>query len=184
VIQIFIDKDHAPGVEDCRIMKKTYTIVGLTILAFGVGVFVLKPFSKPQVAGEQVQTASPKVTTSESYFDWGDIKINGGVAEKEFEIKNEGEGVLNLSSVVTSCACTTAQLIKDGEASPLFGMHTKSSYIMEVASGESAKLKVVFDPTFHGPSGVGPISRQVFVNTNDPEKSKLTFYVKTVVVRE
>lgn len=134
---------------------------------------------------ENQQKMNDKVlaVSDDKYFDWGEININDGVVEKEFEIKNDGEETLTLSNVVTSCMCTTAILIKGDEESPEFGMHTKSRYEMGVASGETAKLKVTFDPAFHGPSGVGPITRQVTVETNDPSNPKLS-YTLTAMVRK
>lgn len=77
--------------------------------------------------------------------------------------------------------CTTAQLIIGDTKSPEFGMHSKSAYVMEVPGGETAELKVVFDPAFHGPNGVGPINRQITVETNDPSSPVLNFMLTAMV---
>lgn len=122
-----------------------------------------------------------KAAVKETSYDWGKIGLNGGNVEKVFEIKSEGTQPLKLSNISTSCMCTTAQLILGDETSPLFGMHPNSSYILEVPPKKSAKLKVVFDPAFHGPSGVGVISRQVTVSTNDPKNPELNFMSTAMV---
>lgn len=120
-----------------------------------------------------------KVSLSETAWEWGEIGIKDGKVEKEFEIKNTGSDTLKLYNIATSCMCTTAQFMDDD--SHIFGMHTKSGYVKEVKLGESTKIKVVFDPLFHGPDGVGPISRQVTMMTNDPEQNNLSFMLTATV---
>jgi hypothetical protein len=104
--------------------------------------------------------------------------MKDGIVTKEFEIKNTGNQTLKLFNVSTSCMCTTAKF----EGSPeIFGMHTKSNSVKEVAPHQSTKLQVIFDPAFHGPSGIGPITRQVSVQTNDPDHTELDFTLTAMV---
>lgn len=124
-----------------------------------------------------------KAQVMESTYDWGEISIDGGKVEKVFDIKSEGAGTLRLHNVSTSCMCTTAQLLLGNKKSPEFGMHTKSSYKLEVPPGETAQLKVVFDPAFHGPSGIGPVTRQIEVQTNGANQQKLSFVLTAMVRR-
>lgn len=124
-----------------------------------------------------------KVEVADTYFDWGKIGLNKGNVEKTFEIKSSGKESLTLSNLSTSCMCTTAQLIFEGKTSPVFGMHNQSEYSLEVPPRKSAKLKVVFDPAFHGPSGIGPINRQVTVKTNDSDSPELNFMLTAMVER-
>ena len=49
----------------------------------------------------------------------------------------------------------------------------------ELPAGQEAQIEVVFDPAAHGPAGVGPISRNVFVETTDGKK--LVFEIKAQV---
>ncbi|MDP3997375.1 MAG: DUF1573 domain-containing protein [Candidatus Andersenbacteria bacterium] len=147
------------------------------ILVGGGVVWAAKSKGSPEV---EVNVAA-KAEVTETEYDWGNISINGDKAEKTFTINNEGEAPLKLYDVQTSCMCTTAQVIAGGKASPEFGMHSQSSYMAEVAPGEAAQLKVVFDQAFHGPSGVGPVSREVIVSTNDPAHPKLSFSLAAVV---
>lgn len=153
-------------------------VIVVTLVIIGAGIFFASRIGAPA----QVQ-ANPdaRASVTDTTYDWGTIGINDGKVGKEFEISNSGTGPLKLSNIETSCMCTTAQLILGDTQSPAFGMHAKSGYIMEVPPGGTAKLKVVFDPLFHGPSGVGPISRQVTVTTNDPSSPVLSFMLSAVV---
>ena len=155
-------------------------IVGATILIIGGGAWLSSGSDKaPKMAGD----GDVVVRVEESTHDWGEIPIDGGKVEKNFDIKNDGSGTLELFNVSTSCMCTIAQLVMGDRKSPEFGMHGKSSYVLKVPGGETAQVKVVYDPAFHGPSGVGPIDRRVKVETNDPDKQELSFALTAVVKR-
>lgn len=163
-------------------MKQKSVLIILGIITFailGLGVWLL---SRP-VGVEVERSEHAKVEVGETDHDWGEIKINGGNAEKVFLIKNAGTGLLKLSGVSTSCMCTTAQVIIDGKESPFFAMHQKSSWVGEIPAGKEAELKIVFDPAFHGPSGVGQMTRQIVVETNDKNNPKLEFMLKGNVVK-
>lgn len=163
-------------------MKEQKILIGITVatlmIIVGGAVLTTKSGNDKKAA---VMNENVLAEADDKYFDWGEIKMDDGVVEKEFDIKNGGTETLTLSNVVTSCMCTTAFLEKGDEVSPEFGMHTKSRYQLNLESGESAKLRVVFDPAFHGPEGVGPITRQVTVETNDPNNLKLTYTLSAMV---
>ena len=123
-----------------------------------------------------------KIAILEKSFSWGDIPINGGKVRHTFTItNNDPKQPLNLFDVKTSCMCTTAYLEKNGQQSPLFGMHTKSSYQMTLQPHETDQLHVTFDPAYHGPQGLGPITRFVTVKTNAINQPELTFTVTATV---
>jgi hypothetical protein len=157
----------------------TAVVVATALLIFG-GVYLTS-----NMGGVSQIQANPeaKASVKETAHDWGEIGIDEGNVEKTFEIENMGSETLALSNVITSCMCTTAQLSFNGNESPLFGMHTKSAYVLELPPNETASLKVVFDPAYHGPSGLGPITRQVEVQTNDADRTKLNFSLTAYVVR-
>lgn len=163
-------------------MNEQKVIVGFiiaTLLILGGGVWILSKASSPQV----VASVEAKLVAEEKTFDWGQIPYSGGDATKTFTIKNNGNGVLKLFNIKTSCACTQAQVNIDGVNSPYFGMHTTSGWMGEVQPGKEAQLKVIFDPDFHGPSGVGPVERLVVAETNDVTSPKIEFSLKGVVVK-
>ena len=98
-------------------------------------------------------------------------------------LKNTGTDVLKLTKVKTSCHCTKAQVIINGNTSPSFGMNTVSPWVGEVAPGGEAQLNVVFDPAYHGPNSVGPITRYISVDTNDPSNPNLEFTLTATVTK-
>ncbi|NCN58377.1 hypothetical protein COW99_00950 [Candidatus Roizmanbacteria bacterium CG22_combo_CG10-13_8_21_14_all_38_20] len=155
-------------------------VVATALLLVGVIFFGLKAggATTPVTVDSQVELAVLNDT-----HDWGEIDIDGGKVSKSFAIENKGSSPLKLYNVNTSCMCTTAQLKVGDESSERYGMHTKSSDVFEVSPGEIAELIVEFDPAFHGPSGVGAISRTVTLETNDENNPTLSFQLTANVVK-
>ena len=152
----------------------TQVLILGTLILLG-GIFYINRQSN-NLAPEVVEsTALSEAVASSLNHDWGDIGINDGKVAKTFQIQNNGSEDLALTNVATSCMCTTAQLSIGDESSPIYGMHTNSTYMLKIPSGETADLRVVFDPAYHGPTGTGSITRQVKVATNDPDNSELIF---------
>jgi hypothetical protein len=106
-------------------------------------------FSAPARA---VEAGSPQaqVDLPLAKWDWGVIPAMPPVVQT-FPIQNTGNKALLITNVVTSCGCTTAQL---------------SSSV--IPAGQRADLVVTFDPSFHATSG--PVTRLVWLETNDPEQ--------------
>lgn len=157
------------------------TIIVTILLLIGV-VFV----GSNAASTKEDVTASTQVELSveSNSHDWGTIDYDGGIVSKTFEIKNSGNTTLKLYDVKTSCMCTTAQLKTPESTSEKYGMHEKSGDVFSVQPGETAELLVEFDPAFHGPSGVGLVTRTVTMNTNDAKNSTLTFNLKGSVVKK
>ena len=164
--------------------EKTLLIIMIAVTAvilFGGLILVSSTStSVPKIATSQ--NAKANVTDSTS-FDWGQIPMKGGKVSKSFTLKNSGTDVLRLYNIKTSCHCTKAYATIDGNESPYFGMSGISSWVGEVKPGKEAKITAVFDPAYHGPQGVGPISRFVSVETNDSSLSKLTFTLTGTVFK-
>lgn len=163
--------------------EKKFIIIVVVIsfmLLFGGIMIMNSSTSSQQVKLSSEAKAYTKEPTS---FDWGIINYNGNKATKTFTIKNTGKDVLKIYNVKTSCHCTKAHVTIDGIESPDFGMSGVSSWVGTVKPGSQAKLIVVFDQTYHGPQGVGPITRFVSVETNDRGTSKLTFTLTGTVVK-
>ena len=113
-------------------------------------------------------------TLKESKYDFGTVSMAKGKVSKEFTLENKSQGDVNVGEVFTSCMCTEAELkVGDKTAGP-FGMQghgLASSANLIVKPGEEMTVKAIFDPAAHGPSGVGPIERQIAIYTsagNDP----------------
>lgn len=156
-------------------------IILFTVLILGIVVVVgLKQGTTTSItADEQVA-----LSTDSNTYSWGEIDIDGGIVTKSFAIQNTSTAPLKLYDVKTSCMCTTAQLKTSQSASGKYGMHEKSTDMFEVAPGETAELLVEFDPAFHGPSGVGPITRTITMDTNDAKNPTLTFNLTGNVVKK
>lgn len=155
-------------------------VIAISVATMVGGIFINAKVSTPQ---DVSFNSNAKLQVDKTSYDWGTINMQNGKVEKTFQIENTGTSDLKLYNVSTSCHCTTAQLILNGQASPLFGMNTKSPYVMVVPKSSKADLKVIFDPAFHGPSGVGAISRRILVNTNDPNNAQLSFSLTAFVER-
>jgi len=116
--------------------------------------------------------ASALVAESDSY-DFGEVPLRGGLVRTVFSVRNGGAEPLTVSGVSTSCMCTTAVLRRGGESWGPFGMPghgPRRAIRTALAPGETAEVEAIFDPAAHGPAGVGPVSRAVFLenSSGDP----------------
>lgn len=160
--------------------KAILIFILLSAFILTLGVFLL---SKSGTQATLAPSYNTKAQADQKTYDWGIINMKDGNVNKTFIIKNTGADVLKLTKVKTSCHCTKASVIINGVASPIFGMNTNFSWIGEVLPNSEAQLSIVFDPAYHGPNGVGPITRYVSVDTNDPKTSTLEFTLTANVTR-
>ena len=96
-------------------------LVGLLFLAVVVAVGCA---AVPQSPGQ--------IELSATEFDFGMI-ANTGPVSRVFQVRNVGQGPLEIGRVSTSCGCTTAE-IGNGRLAP----------------GEATDLTVTYDPLAHG----------------------------------
>ena len=158
-----------------------FGIIAITTLALlGVIYFGSKENNVPKVDAN----TKTELSVDSDTFDWGEIDINSGKVSKTFIIENKGAETLKLYNIQTSCMCTTAQIKVGPDMSKKFGMHESTSSVVEVKPDEKAELIVEFDPAFHGPSGIGSISRIVTMSTNDTNHSTLSFRLTADVVKK
>ena len=99
----------------------------------------------------------PDIQLDQSELDLGQV-VNGELRNFEVPLVNQGEGDLVIESVSTSCGCTSAQVIPT-----------------TLEAGGSGVLQVTFDSGAHGPEELGPVMRQVFIASNDPDQPELEF---------
>lgn len=156
----------------------------------GIGLFIILFFVLGIVFTSKYQSSTLEPSgdarievLSEKIHDWGQIDIEGGNVEKTFQIKNSGDSDLEITNIKTSCLCTETQIDINGDKSPVFGMHTRSGWKGVIKPGDSAEVRVVFDPLFHGPQGTGPITRLVSLDTNDVANRTIEFRLSGNVVR-
>jgi len=171
--------DEPMKTEKVRKISPIALVIGALTLLTLVGGFILAASSGPA----KLSDTGAQAYTDHASFEWGEIKIDGGNATHEFVIENKGTGELELANILTSCACTSAQVTIEGIASPYFGMHSTSSWIGKLAPGKTATLSIIFDPLFHGPEAVGPVERLISVKTNDPQNENLEFKLTGNVIK-
>lgn len=161
-------------------------IILISILTVGVlfgGTIYLSNLSEG-AAVEKVQGA--KIGILETNYDFGDVKYSNGNVTHAYKVKNEGTQDLVIANIFTSCMCTQAFFKKGDFKSESFGMkgHTAESEFKGILKPkEEAEILAVFDPTAHGPSGIGPISRIISFDTNDPDKPYVELGFSAVVVK-
>lgn len=153
----------------------------ITVAILGIVIYFGSQMGKtPQVPTQQ----SVNLNIGIQNHDWGTIDYDQGVVSQTFPFTNNSQSVLEIYDILTSCMCTTAQLITPSQTSRKFGMHEKTGTVFFVQPGETVQLKVEFDPAFHGPSGIGPITRTVTMRTNDAAHPQLTFTLSGQVVKK
>jgi hypothetical protein len=107
----------------------------------------------------------PKIVFKEDSKDFGKIK-QGAEPKYEFVFKNEGDAVLTIKNVETSCGCTAA-LVSDNE----------NNKTMKFEPGKSGKIKVVFNSQGYQ----GEVTKYIYVDSDDPLASRLQLKVTAAV---
>ncbi|KKR33522.1 MAG: hypothetical protein UT63_C0015G0003 [Candidatus Gottesmanbacteria bacterium GW2011_GWC2_39_8] len=120
----------------------------------------------------------PKISVSNTFFDLGVMKAKDEKTA-EFTIENKGNKPLSLFKISSSCDCTFAQIEIKGNKSPEFTMHSKSPWTGTIEPGGKALLSVIYRPFIMPVKGV--VTRDVYMETNDPTKGRMTFTVKANV---
>ncbi|HCR52609.1 TPA: hypothetical protein DIV48_03140 [Candidatus Kaiserbacteria bacterium] len=143
--------------------------------------------SKGTTASVQGVTQTPasasELTAAETLYDFGTISMKDGNVTKDFTVENTTSKDIVLSTVVTSCMCTTAYVVGPDEKTkgpfgmPGMGYTPPVNEVMK--SGETRTVRVVYDPNAHGPAGVGRIDR--FVTITDATGGTLELEVKALV---
>jgi len=122
---------------------------------------------------------TPRFQVDTEEIELGEIAVQGDYPA-DFTITNTGNALLEISKVRTSCMCTDAVVIIDGEESPeinmdmyMPNMHTRAQYMEyknwtgSIAPGKSAIVRVIYKP--HRMPVQGSVARNVKFSTNDPQ---------------
>lgn len=107
--------------------------------------------------------------------DLGNIPINGGVVTREFEFKNITLKNMKLRKIATSCMCTTASVTIGDKTTGFFSMEGSGAnplVNLDLEPGEAGKVTFRFDPAAHGPKGIGPFDRSIWLTFTDPDGLK------------
>lgn len=142
------------------------------------GFDVLMDQSKEQEIRDYIKSKAsdnpPKIEIENPRYDFGTVSQAEGIVSTIFNIKNAGGSDLIIDNMDSSCMCTTASLIYEGEEGPKFGMsmhgENPKDYSLSIPPGETAQLKVYYDPLAHGiqEKPEVKITREITVISNDP----------------
>lgn len=108
---------------------------------------------------------APDIDLSQSQTDLG-VVTNGEIRTIEISVQNLGSDDLIIEAVTTSCGCTSAGI------SP-----------QVIPPGGTGILAIRYDSGAHGPDEVGPVMRQVFIASNDPDETEFEFRFTAEVVQ-
>lgn len=103
---------------------------------------------------------APQISIEPSLQDLGTQPQQ--LIDLNFEVKNTGKADLVIEKVSVSCACTTADLEKN-----------------TIPPGESAKLRVKFDPAKD--NLFGQIQRVIYLRSNDPAKPEAEAEFRVII---
>lgn len=159
------------------------------ILAAAISIIVLSgifwiawPGPQDQEPPDSASQGTSVLAAEEKSFDFGTVSMAAGNVSHTFKIRNPSAEPVQIKKLYTSCMCTTATLDIGGKKFGPFGMigHGFIPKINAVISaGEEAEIEVVFDPTAHGPAGVGRIERIVYIEQAGQKPLELA--IKAVV---
>lgn len=129
------------------------------------------------------ETATSTLYAPEVFYDFGTISMKDGDVQKDFTITNQTGKDIRLKTVVTSCMCTKAMIIRsDGSTKGPFGMPGMGFVPPAneiIKSGESRIIRTIYDPNAHGPAGVGMIDR--FIKLVDDSGNEIELEIKALV---
>lgn len=151
------------------------SLTGILIITFGA-IWLMTRNQAPEIIPNT--KVFSKVETKETVADLGEMKVSD-VRSRDFVIKNIGDNPLQITSISSSCNCVVGQIVYKDQTSREYGMHAPGKLVNEIAVGDTAIVRVIYRP-FIMPV-YGPVTRDVYVGTNDPQNPRLTFTVKMVV---
>lgn len=169
--------------------KDTKILVGVLVFSLLLIIgFAVWQGGKETPTKEVAATTSVGISDLEispSSYDVGTIKMNDGNVVKIYEVKNTSTESMKLQRIATSCMCTKTKIrIGDKETREfgMEGMGDKNPPInFELPPGQTATVTAIFDPAAHGPKGVGPFDRTVFLYFSNPTGTKELKFNGTVI---
>ena len=162
-------------------IKIIITVFVGTFVVIGGLIWLAQPTASLNTG--QISSTGSLLKSSEKSFDFGTISMINGNVNHEFQIVNSSEQSIVIKKIYTSCMCTTANFKTNGRTYGSFGMPghgggaTRSNITLN--PGSTGNLEVVYDPNAHGPAGVGPIDRFVYIE--DKNGGQLELEIKAIV---
>ena len=147
---------------------------------FAISLLSKKPSSSPTTSYTQTDTQKPKVELPENFVDTGISRLKDTIT-RDFVVKNVGEKTLQLRNINSSCGCTSAKIISGDQETKEYGMSKRSLEVVDIAPGAEATIRVIYRPFTMPVYGV--IIREVYIDTNDPDFSKIILRMKANITK-
>lgn len=166
--------------------KTISSIAIVLVILFGLFIWGYsgKGGTAASVQGAPGATSSKSALSApEVFYDFETISMKNGDVFREFTVTNPTSKDIFVSTVLTSCMCTSAFIVEpDGSTKGPFkmpGMGYVPPANETIKAGESRVIRVVYNPNAHGPAGVGQIDR--FVTLTDENGGTLQLEIKALV---
>lgn len=163
---------------------KLLAVMLATALALGAVLYGCNAQSSAgrSTAPQAASGGAPQISITPEVNDLGDVSMSQGRISTIFTIKNTGGSDLVIKDMETSCMCTEAALVMEGQEGPRLGMRGMSSpppadWSVTIKPGQEVPLKVYYDPTVHADLH-GPVTRVVRVYSNDPKQPHLDVQIE------
>lgn len=157
---------------------RRWLIGGSALLVIAVAVAFWLNNQKGGASAEQIAVATGGLTAPSPFYDFGRVSMKDGKVSYRFPVRNDGATPALVEQIFTSCMCTEASLLIGGERLGPFGMpgHASVPRISRIIPpGQEAVVVAVFDPSAHGPAGVGRNDRTVTVLQGGGRALQLNF---------
>jgi hypothetical protein len=150
-------------------------VLGVILLGYGMISSGQKSTDTSAVTSEM---SGAKIAVREQAYDFGDIDIFAGKVDTTYTLKNEGTEDVIITKAGTSCMCTEGEI-----AGLTFGMHGSDVQSVVIPAGGEEKVKAIYDPLAHGPSGTGPVTRTLTLETNSTDTPQIELRFSANVVK-
>lgn len=134
--------------------------------------------SRSGSSADEIANATGTLSAAETFHDFGRISMKDGKVVYRYAVRNESDAPALVSKLYTSCMCTEASLLVDGERFGPFGMQGHGfipTINRVIAPGQDAIVEAQFDPNAHGPAGIGRNDRVVAVEMGGQRVLQLQF---------
>lgn len=161
-------------------------VLVFTVAVIGAAVIISGSGSPSDAKAVLEQTNGSKIAIDHMQKTVGNIPYSGGILYHSFPIQNTGTKDLKIANLGTSCHCTKAFLRIGKTDGPEFGMKgssVPSNWTGILKPGEKGEIIAAFDPAFHGPAGIGSVTRIISFETNDPNHSYVEVSFDGVVIK-
>jgi hypothetical protein len=124
---------------------------------------------------------APRIHVSPNYYDFGEVVAGGDIVSALMDVTNTGKNDLVINNMDSSCGCTSASMVVNGEEGPRFSMSMHGTnprdWSVIINPGKTAQLKIYYDPSVHRDLK-GHVTRYITLFSNDPLSSQLQIKIE------